>query len=154
MNQTQAAGVSMGEAARLTGLPVETLRYYDRAGLLGDLPRTGGNHRVFDGPALGLLDVIVRLRRTGMPIEEVRRFADLVRAGDDDRPARIALLKVHRARVQERLDELVADLGVIDWKIAAYTAAEAGLESPPPPPGWPAAPPDLTAPDSTPGEPS
>jgi DNA-binding transcriptional MerR regulator len=145
MNQTRTAGLSMGEASRLTGLPVETLRYYDRAGLLGELPRTGGNHRVFDDLTLGLLDVVVRLRRTGMPIEDVRRFAELVRAGDGDRQTRIALLRTHRGRVQERLDELVADLGVIDWKIAAYTAAEAGHEPPPPPPGWPAAPPDLTA---------
>ncbi len=99
MNRSDApAGVSMGEASRLTGLPVETLRYYDRAGLLGDLPRTGGNHRVFDELTLGLLDVVVRLRRTGMPIEDVRRFAELVRAGDDDRPTRIALLQTHRAR--------------------------------------------------------
>lgn len=155
MNRSAAAaGVSMGEASRLTGLPVETLRYYDRAGLLGDLPRTGGNHRVFDELTLGLLDVVVRLRRTGMPIEDVRRFAELVRAGDDDRPTRIALLQAHRARVQERLDLLVADLAVVDWKIAAYTAAEAGREPPAPPPGWPVAPPDLTARGTSPEEPS
>ncbi len=153
MNKTEAmAGMSMGEASRLTGLPVETLRYYDRAGLLGDLRRTGANHRVFDELTLGLLDVIVRLRRTGMPIEEVRGFTDLVRAGDDDRPARIELLQTHRVRVQHRLDQLVADLAVIDWKIAAYTAAQAGREPPPPPAGWPVAAPDLTVHQNTSGE--
>lgn len=152
MNRSNGAvGVSMGEASRLTGLPIETLRYYDRAGLLGDLPRTVGNHRVFDELTLGLLDVIVRLRRTGMPIEDVRRFAELVRA-DDDRSSRIALLATHRARVHDRLDQLVADLTVIDWKIAAYTAAEAGHEPPPPPPGWPGAPPDLPVHETTPEE--
>jgi DNA-binding transcriptional MerR regulator len=130
-------GLSMSDAARLTGLPTETLRYYDRAGLLGELPRTAGNHRVFDEQTLGLLDVIIRLRRTGMPIEDVRRFADLVRAGDQDRPARIALLQEHRARVRQQLDALTADLAVIEWKIAAYTAAEDGTAAPTPPHGWP-----------------
>ena len=130
--------LSMGEVARLTGLPGETLRFYDRAGLLGDLPRTAGGHRVFDDAALGLLDVVMRLRRTGMPVADVRRFVELVRAGGDDGlQARLALLRSHRAEVAARLEELTADLTVIDWKIAAYTAVAAGQESPPPPPGWP-----------------
>lgn len=129
-------GLSMGEVSRRTGVPLETLRYYDRAGLLG-LPRTTGNHRVFDEFSLGLLDVVVRLRRTGMPIGEVRRFTELVRTGDSQRAARIRLLQTHRARVTAALDQLTGDLAVIDWKIAAYTAAEAGREPPDPPPGWP-----------------
>jgi hypothetical protein len=48
----------------------------------------------------------------------------------------------------------VADLAVVDWKIAAYTAAEAGREPPAPPPGWPVAPPDLAARGTTPEGPS
>lgn len=129
-------GLSIGEVARRTGIPIETLRFYDRSGLLGDLPRTAGGHRVFDDNTLGLLDVVVRLRRTGMPIEDVRAFVELVRA-DRGIASRIELLSSHRKRVLDRLDQLGKDLAVIEWKIAAYTATEAGTEAPPPPPGWP-----------------
>lgn len=139
-------GLSIGEVAARTGIPIETLRFYDRSGLLGDLPRTGGGHRVFDEASLGLLDVVVRLRRTGMPVDEVRAFVQRVRA-DRDRAGRIELLRSHRTRVRAQLEQLTADLAVIDWKIAAYTANEAGRPAPSPPPRWPGPGPDLSRAD-------
>lgn len=72
-------GQSIGQLTGSTGISIKTLRFYDRIGLLGNLPRTVGGHRVFDPDALGFLDVVVRLRRSGMPIEDVRAFVDLVR---------------------------------------------------------------------------
>ncbi|HEU5486669.1 MAG TPA: MerR family transcriptional regulator [Microlunatus sp.] len=144
--RTSSAGPSIGEVAHRTGIPIETLRFYDRSGLLGDLPRTAGGHRVFDEVALGLLDVVVRLRRTGMPVEDVRAFVERVRA-DRDRAGRIELLQAHRERVRGHLEQLRTDLAVIDWKIASYTANEAGRPGPPPPPGWPAAADALPAPE-------
>jgi DNA-binding transcriptional MerR regulator len=86
---------------------------------------------------LGLLDVVLRLRRTGMPVKDVRHFVDLVRSGDAERAGRLDLLRAHRRRVLAKLDELHDDLAVIDWKIAVYQAGEDGTEPPPPPPGWP-----------------
>jgi DNA-binding transcriptional MerR regulator len=143
---TTAPSLSIGEVSQQTGIPIETLRFYDRSGLLGELPRTAGGHRVFDELSLGLLDVVVRLRRTGMPVDEVRAFVARVRA-DRDRAGRIELLRRHRDRVAGQLGQLQSDLAVIDWKIAAYTANEAGRPSPPPPPGWPATGPNLPEPE-------
>lgn len=143
---TTVQGLSIGEVATKTGIPIETLRFYDRSGLLGELPRTGGGHRVFDESSLGLLDVVIRLRRTGMPVEDVRAFVERVRA-DRDRAGRIELLRRHRDRVGAQLEQLTGDLAVIDWKIAAYSANEAGETAPEPPPGWPGAGPELPAPD-------
>lgn len=123
--------VTIGEASRISGLPIETLRYYDREGLFGELPRDTGGRRRFTPDALGLLDVLLRLRRTGMPVEQVREFAEYVRAGDHLRAGRLALLRAHRERVAMDLAQLQADLEVIDWKIAAYQAAEDGNDPPP-----------------------
>lgn len=127
----------IGDVARISGLSVDTLRYYDRAGLLGEVRRNHAGRRVFDDAALGLLDLVLRLRRTGMPVDEVRRFVDLVRFGDAERAGRLELLRVHRGRVSEQLSQLTEDLAVIDWKVAAYRAGEEGREVQPPPPGWP-----------------
>jgi DNA-binding transcriptional MerR regulator len=131
------ADLLIGDVARLSGLSIDTLRYYDRAGLLGTVHRDGGGRRVFDRDALGLLDVVLRLRRTGMPVEDVRHFVDLVRSGDTERAGRLELLRAHRRRVLAQLDQLQDDLAVIDWKIAVYQAGEDGAEPPSPPPGWP-----------------
>jgi DNA-binding transcriptional MerR regulator len=137
MTTTTAPRLLIGEAASLAGLSVDTLRYYDRAGLLGPLHRDSGGRRVFDPGALGVLDVVLRLRRSGMPVEDVRRFAELLRDGDARREGRLALLREHRDRVRERIDALRSDLAVVEWKIAAYEAAEAGRPEPEPPAGWP-----------------
>jgi DNA-binding transcriptional MerR regulator len=102
---------------------------------------------------LGLLDVVLRLRRTGMPVEDVRHFVDLVRSGDTERAGRLELLRAHRRRVLEQLDQLQDDLAVIDWKIAAYQAGEDGTEPPPPPPGWPRPQGHLPQPDTLAAEP-
>ena len=124
--------VGIGEAARRSGLSVDAVRYYDREGLLGELPRDPAGRRLFDSTALGLLDVLVALRRTGMPIESVREFSRHARSGDDATLAgRLALLKAHRERVRADLRQLEADLELIDWKVAAYTAAENGEDPPP-----------------------
>lgn len=130
--EASADAVSIGEASRQSGLSVDTLRYYDREGLLGDLPRDAGGRRLFDVDMLGLLDVLVALRRTGMPIEQVREFSAHARSGvDATRAGRLALLREHRTRVHADLAQLNADLELIDWKIAAYQAAEDGQDPPP-----------------------
>ncbi len=74
------ADLLIGDVARLSGLSIDTLRYYDRAGLLGAVHRDTGGRRIFDRDTLGLLDVLLRLRRPGMPVGDVRHFVDLVRS--------------------------------------------------------------------------
>jgi DNA-binding transcriptional MerR regulator len=96
------ADLLIGDVARLSGLSIDTLRYYNRAGLLGAVHRDGAGRRVFDRDTLGLLDVVLRLRRTGMPVEDVRHFVDLVRSGDTERAGRLELLRAHRHRVHPR----------------------------------------------------
>jgi DNA-binding transcriptional MerR regulator len=142
------ADLLISDVARLSGLSIDTLRYYDRAGLLGTVHRDSGGRRVFQPDTLGLLDVVLRLRRTGMPVKDVRHFVDLVRSGDTERAGRLDLLRAHRRRVLAKLNQLQDDLAVIDWKIAAYQAGEDGTEPPPPPPGWPRPQGQLSHPDN------
>ena len=147
------ADLLIGDVARLSGVSIDTLRYYDRTGLLGTVHRDGGGRRVFDRDTLGLLDVVLRLRRTGMPVEEVGHFVQLVRLGDAERAGRLELLGAHRRRVLAQLDQLQDDLTVIEWKIAVYQAGEDGTEPPPPPPGWPRPQGHLPQPDTLTAEP-
>jgi DNA-binding transcriptional MerR regulator len=64
--------------------------------------------------------MITRLRSTGMPIRDVRRYAELVRAGVGNEAERLALLKAHRERVEQQLAEVTAHLRAIDHKIGLY----------------------------------
>ena len=127
MNQ----GLSIAEAADLTGLTADTLRYYERDGLmLRSVPRAPSGHRQYADDDIHWIQLITKLRSTGMPIRDVRRYADLVRNGEGNEQARLDLLRAHRQVVLAELAEVQRHLGAIDAKIELYedTVARDGLD--------------------------
>lgn len=112
---------SIAEAADRSGLTAHTLRYYERDGLmLVGVERSSSGHRRYTDRDLAWIELITRLRATGMPIREVRRYAALVRAGDGNEIERLELLLAHRERVEAQLAEVTAHLRAIDHKIGIY----------------------------------
>jgi DNA-binding transcriptional MerR regulator len=112
---------SIAETSGLTGLTAHTLRYYERDGLmLGEVGRSPSGHRRYTDRDLTWIDLITRLRATGMPIRDVRRYAALVREGDGNEVERLTLLRDHRRRVLAQLAETQDHLGAIDRKIGIY----------------------------------
>lgn len=111
----------IGDVAARTGLSIDALRYYEREGLLGPVERDAGGRRLYDPDSLHLLDVLLCLRRTGMPVRKSREFADLVRSGPATVPDRVEVLRTHRAAVVDRMRQLESDLAVIDEKLINYT---------------------------------
>ena len=122
--------LTIAEAAERTGLTQHTLRYYERDGLMLGVGRAGSGHRRYSERDLGWVELITKLRATGMPIREVRRYAELVRAGDGNEDERLALLRAHRERVRAQLDAMAACLDAIDIKISYYSGAIGACESP------------------------
>ena len=115
------SGLTIAEAAELTGLTAHTLRYYERDGLmLRDVPRSSSGHRVYAEADLRWVTMLTRLRATGMPIREVRHYAELCQAGAGNEAERLDLLRTHRARVLTQLAEVTEHLGAIDNKIGIY----------------------------------
>lgn len=113
--------LTIAEAATRTGLTAHTLRYYERDGLmLSSVDRAVSGHRRYTDRDLTWIEMITRLRATGMPIRDVRRYAALVRAGDGNEAARLELLMAHRARVEAQLAQVTAHLRAIDHKIGIY----------------------------------
>lgn len=118
-----AARLSIAEAAARTGLTTHTLRYYERDGLmLRAVERTASGHRAYGEGDLVWIRLLTCLRATGMPIREVKVYAELVRSGDGNELVRLELLQAHRARVLLQLAEVTSHLGAIDNKIGVYTA--------------------------------
>lgn len=98
---------SIGELARTTGTKVETVRYYERIGLLPQPARTGGNYRAYARPHLERLSFIRRGRDLGFSLEEVR---ELLRLSDDrERPCAEVdhIARAHLAEVERKLADLV-----------------------------------------------
>jgi DNA-binding transcriptional MerR regulator len=117
----ESAGVSIAEAARRTGVSVHTLRYYERAGLvLTSVGRTATGRRRYQQRDLKWIVVCTKLRATGMSIKTIRRYAQLVSAGNGNEQERLALLESHRADVIAKLAEIKENLRLIDHKIDVY----------------------------------
>jgi DNA-binding transcriptional MerR regulator len=113
--------LTIAQAAAETGLTAHTLRYYERDGLmLGSVDRSTAGHRRYTQRDLSWIEMITRLRATGMPIRDVRRYAELVRAGAGNEAERLDLLKSHRERVEAQLSEVTSHLRAIDHKIGLY----------------------------------
>lgn len=118
MNHT--ATRSIAETADITGLSAHTLRYYERIGLLDPVDRGPDGRRRFRETDLAWLSFLTRLRTTGMPIREMREFAELRRVGDATAPARLELLRRHRNAVRRRIADLTDCLDALDTKIDHY----------------------------------
>ncbi|MEW2134064.1 MerR family transcriptional regulator [Streptomyces sp. NPDC005435] len=123
-----AEGLAIGQAAEATGVAVETLRYYEREGLLLDpTPRDGGGRRRYRAADLSWIAGLVMLRETGMSIADIRVMADLSRR-DGTAEERLKLLSSHRERVIEEMRRTQRHLVAIDRKIASYKALTEGRQ--------------------------
>jgi DNA-binding transcriptional MerR regulator len=117
---TSTETFTVGEAAARTGFSIDTLRYYERLGLVAGVDRTAGGRRRYTAGDLGWLELVSCLRGTGMPVREMQRFAELIRAGDDNLADRQTLLLAHRDRVNAHVAELQQQLRQIQHKIDYY----------------------------------
>jgi len=117
------SGVSIGEAARISGVKVPTIRYYEQMGLLTEPPRTEGNRRVYDEPRLRRLTFIRHARELGFDVGAIRTLLDLQdNPGQSCSPAdSIARQRLHD--VVERIERLKALQSELERMIAGCSHA-------------------------------
>lgn len=113
---------TISEVAACTGLSAHTLRWYERIGLMPHVDRSHTGQRRFTNKDLDWLSLVGKLRLTGMPVADMVRYAELVRAGDHTVEERRALLEATRRDVRRRMAELRDTLAVLDYKIDMYAA--------------------------------
>ncbi|MEU9391370.1 MerR family transcriptional regulator [Streptomyces sp. NPDC048324] len=112
--------LTIAEVAERTGLSHDTLRYYEKAGLIERVGRTTGNQRRYDAADLLWLEFLLRLRDTGMPIAGMQRYARLRARGDVSVADRLAMLREHRAELADRMRALRRNARALDAKIHHY----------------------------------
>ena len=98
--------MKIGELSQATGAPVETIRYYERAGLLPAPARSEGNYRHYNESALARLSFIRRCRSLDMSLDEIRTLLALADAEESDCQAADSVIDRHLMHVKERLREL------------------------------------------------
>ena len=109
-----------GQVAEKTGFSLDTLRYYERIGLLDDIARNSGGQRVFTEDDVAWLRILRCLRETGMPIQRMVRYAELARGGEETVAERLELLREHDRDIDEKIAHLRVEQEHIRAKIAYY----------------------------------
>ena len=125
----QPLKIRIGELARRTGRTVHTIRWYEEQGLLPVVPRLG-SHRIYSNRHVEWLELMERLRGSGMSVADLRRYTVLAQRGAAHLEELRALLEAHRAQLQARMADLQRAERLIDEKIAFYARWIADGERP------------------------
>jgi Cu(I)-responsive transcriptional regulator len=108
-------GLTIGKLARATDTNVETVRYYERIGLLGAPDRSDSNYRLYDGQALGRLSFVRRARDLGFSLDQVRALLDL----SDDRERSCCEVDAVAAAHLAEVDRKIADLSALRRELSS-----------------------------------
>ncbi|MDF2609679.1 MAG: putative transcriptional regulator [Lachnospiraceae bacterium] len=118
---------TIGEMSKHLNVAASTLRYYDKEGLLPFVERSGGGMRMFKESDLPWLQLIDCLKKTGMPIKDIKYFMDCCMEGDSKIDERLFIVKEQRDSVIKQMEELQDMLDMLNYKCWFYeTARDAG----------------------------
>ena len=100
------AALTIGPLSRKTGVHIETIRYYERIGLIPEPPRTAGGHRSYDEGHIKRLTLIARARELGFSLGEIRALLALGDGGDLSCDQMRAITLDHLATIRAKIDDL------------------------------------------------
>lgn len=119
--------MTIKEVGKKYGIPRDTLRYYERVGMIPAVTRTPGGIRDYQESDLKWVELAGCLRSAGLPVEAIIAYVKLYQEGDSTIPARLQLLVEQRENLLEQRRRIDATLDRLNYKIARYEiAAETG----------------------------
>ena len=112
--------MTIREVSRRYELSADTLRYYERVGLIPPVPRSRGGARDYDAASLGWVELIKCMRSAGVGIEALTESCRLFQQGEETQEARKALLEEQRRQLLERMKDMQRSLNRLNEKIENY----------------------------------
>lgn len=112
---------SISEAAAKFNITESTLRYYEKKGLLPLIERDEAGRRLFSEDQISLLETVICLKNTHMPISGIKQYIDWVVEGDKTIELRLEMMRNHKQSVLDEISLMTESLKRIDLKITRYT---------------------------------
>ena len=112
--------MTIAEVSRTYDISADTLRYYERIGLIPPVPRTSGGIRDYDEESCGWIELMKCMRRAGVQVEALIEYVNLFQQGDATLEARKALLIEQRDQLIERMEDMQRSLDRLNYKIERY----------------------------------
>lgn len=113
---------SIGEVSEMFGLPISTLRYYDKQGLFPKMERVSGI-RKFNDTEIEALRVIECLKKAGMEIKDIRQFMNWCMEGPSTYPERKAMFEARKTHVEAEIEHMNRTLDMLKFKCWYYEQA-------------------------------
>ena len=111
---------TISDVAEFTGVSIDTLRYYERIGLIHRVDRLLNTHRRYTESDILWIQFLLKLRSTGMSIQQMLLYARLQHLGESTLGERIAILKGHHEHVETSIQHMQECLSILDYKITLY----------------------------------
>ena len=115
--------MKISEVSEQCDITADTLRYYERIGLLPPVNRSDSGIRDYSDLDVRRVEFIKCMRTAGLPVEVLIKYYGLVQQGDETMEDRKAILVEQRAEIKARMDELQKTLDLLDYKINFYENA-------------------------------
>ena len=115
---------TVGKIAKKLNIAPSALRYYDKEGLLPFVERSSGGIRIFREEDMDWLELIECMKRTGMPIKEIKHFIDCCVEGDSRINDRLSIIRNQRDRVLAEIEHLQTRLSMLEFKTWFYEEAQ------------------------------
>ncbi len=115
--------MKIGEVSKITGLSEHTLRFYEKAGLLRNVAKRRGGVRDYGPGDLDALGIIECLKKSGMPLADIKQFMEWCAMGDETIDQRYNMFLERRRAARARMAELTKMLKIIEFKINYYDRA-------------------------------
>ena len=112
--------MTIAEVSQKFDISADTLRYYERIGLIPPVPRSKSGIRDYDEESCGWIQLMKCMRAAGVQIEALIEYVDLFQQGDATLDARKALLVEQRDQLVSRMAEMQASLDLLNQKIDRY----------------------------------
>lgn len=115
--------MTIADASRRSGVSADTLRYYERVGIIPPVRRTRSGLRDYSEEDCGWIELAKCMRAAGLPVEALVEYTRLTRQGEGTLCARRQLLIDQRALLKRRLEAVQSALKRLDFKISRYDRA-------------------------------
>lgn len=115
--------MTIKEVSEKYNISQDTLRYYERIGMIPEISRTPGGIRNYQESDLGWVELAICMRSAGLPIEALIEYVKLYQQGDATFAARLQLLQEQRENLEEQKTQLEKAINKLKYKISRYEIA-------------------------------
>lgn len=112
--------MTIKEASKKTGISIDNLRYYERIGLIPEVPRTESGIRDYDEMAIHWVEFAMRFKKAGVSLEAIREYIQLAMQGLSTKEARREILLETKAGLEKKMHDIKETMEVINFKIDNY----------------------------------